>query len=122
MQLSNDIFDVYKDRESGIRTLITETGSIQKIRERFSTALHENYKQAYTLGYDKRDVKKFLGILSMGIFSRSYVCLDQLEKNEKNTANKFDVHAYSRKELICDMDTKKNMLRSAAYHFKMIGR
>jgi hypothetical protein len=32
MQLANDIFDVYKDREAAVRTLVTETDSIQLIR------------------------------------------------------------------------------------------
>ncbi|HMJ48826.1 MAG TPA: class 1 isoprenoid biosynthesis enzyme [Ferruginibacter sp.] len=120
MQLSNDIFDVYKDRESGIHTLLTETKSIQTTRELFSDLLTENYAQAYTLGYKRQNVKKFLGILSIGIFSRSFVCLDQLEKNEQYSGNSFNVMEYSRGQLICDMDTKKNMLGSAAYHFKTI--
>lgn len=120
MQLANDIFDVYKDREGGIRTLITEAKSISQIRSLFSTILDENYTEAYTLDYKPRNVKKFLSILSIGIFSRCYVCLDHLEKNELNSENKFIVQQYSRQQLICDMDTKKNMLRSAAYHLKTI--
>ena len=59
-------------------------------------------------------------MLDIGIFSRCYVCLDQLEKNQKRTGGVFDVKAYSRKELICDMDTVGNKLRSLRYHFKII--
>lgn len=120
MQLANDIFDVYKDRENGIRTLITETGNIHSIRLLLNERLQYAYQKAYTLPYPAAAIHKFLCVLSIGIFSRCYVCLDQLEKNEIFTNNKFQVHAYSRKQLVCDMDTKKNMLRSAAYHLKTI--
>jgi len=58
----------------------------------------------------------FLNILSIAIFSRCFVCLDQLESNERLTSNQFIVSAYSRNQLICDMDKKINMLRSAKKH------
>jgi len=116
MQLANDIFDVYKDRESGIHTLITETNSIKESRHFFKTRLAEYYNDAFEIGFPKPQVQKFLDIISIGIFSRCFVCLDQLEENEKTSGNKFSVHAYSRQQLICDMDKKTNMLRSAWSH------
>ncbi len=120
MQLANDIFDVYKDRESGIKTIVTETDSIQKIIDLLQQKTAECFSDAYSIGFDQKNVKKFLNIISIGIFSRCFVCLDQLKKNEPLTGNKFCVQQYERKDLICDMDTKKNMLRSAAYHIKLI--
>lgn len=120
MQLANDIFDVYKDKENGIRTLVTETGNIHEIRLLLNTRLLYAYQQAYTLPYPTAAIQKFLSVLSIAIFSRCFVCLDHLQKNETFTNIKFQVNAYSRKQLICDMDTKKNMLRSAAYHLKTI--
>lgn len=113
MQLANDIFDVYKDREAGIKTLITETKSIKEIQTFFKRNLHEYYQNAFETHSSKRNVQEFLDIISIGIFSRCFVCLDQLLKNEIETGNEFDVHKYSRKQLICDMDKKINMLRSA---------
>ena len=120
MQLSNDIFDVYKDREAGIKTLLTETKSIQDIRVFFQSGLHEYCQHAFELGFPQKNVRKFLNIISIGIFSRCFVCLQQLEKNEKLTGNEFAVHSYSRKQLICDMDKKTNMLRSAWSHINDI--
>ena len=120
MQLSNDIFDVYKDRESGIHTMVTESENIHLLREEFTRTQKEHSEKAFSLGYEPKNLKKFLGILSLGIFSRCYVCMDQLEKNEQKTGGRFKVHEYTRSQLICDMDTKKNMLRSAAYHFKLL--
>ena len=116
MQLGNDIFDVYKDRESGINTLVTLTHNINEVRTILKTRLQEYYSAAYELGYPEKNTRLFLNILSIAIFSRCFVCLDQLENNERLTGNQFIVSAYSRKQLICDMDKKINMLRSAKKH------
>ena len=118
MQLANDIFDVYKDRENKIKTLVTEATHIAPLRELFGELLSTYYLVAYDLELPKKNVRKFLSILSLGIFSRAFVCLDQLEKNEATTNNVFSVHQYSRKQLICDMDLAKNKYRSAKEHMK----
>ena len=120
MQLSNDIFDVYKDREAGIKTLLTETKSIKDIRAFFKTSLDEYYQHAFMIGFPEKNVRAFLNIISIGVFSRCFVCLQQLEENEKLTENEFSVHSYSRKQLICDMDKGMNMLRSAWSHINDI--
>jgi hypothetical protein len=119
MQLSNDIFDVYKDREAGVNTLVTTAASIKELRTYYGAVLRLGKQAAFRSGYPKANVRKFFALLSIGIFSRCFVCLDQLQKNERKTGGKFDVRAYSRKELICDMDTAGNKLRSLRYHLKI---
>ncbi|MFT3910644.1 MAG: hypothetical protein QM737_14560 [Ferruginibacter sp.] len=121
MQLCNDIFDVYKDRENKIKTLVTEVKHIAEVRELLQELLSTYYLTAYDIGFPKKNMRQFLSILSLGIFSRAFVCLDQLEKNEATTNNVFNVQQYSRKQLICDMDVAKNKLRSAWYHVKLVG-
>jgi len=116
MQLSNDIFDVYKDREAGVNTLVTTATNTRSLRNYYGAVLKMGKQAALRSGYPKANVEKFIGLLSIGIFSRCFVCLDQLEKNEKKTNGIFDVNAYSRKELICDMDTAANKFRSLRYH------
>ncbi len=116
MQLSNDIFDVHEDCRDGISTLITTTKKISDIRRLFMELLKEGYEAAYQTNYPPDQVKKFLDIISISIFSRCLVCLDQLEKNEKRWNGIFSPHLYSRKELICDMDTAVNKWRSVKYH------
>jgi len=119
MQLSNDIFDVYKDHKNGISTLVTTTKKIKELRFTYSALLKLGTEAAYKSGYPKNDVSKFLDILSIGIFSRCYVCLDQLEKNEKRSGGVFDPGQYLRKDLVCDMDTAKNKWWSLRYHLKI---
>lgn len=120
MQLCNDIFDVYKDRENKISTLITEADNIKNIKVLLRQSLSNYFKDAYTIGFEKENVKRFLSILSLGIFSRASVCLDQLESNQATSNGIFSVHTYSRKQLICDMDTWKNKLQSASYHIELM--
>ena len=116
MQLANDIFDVYKDRENGTRTLVTEAVHIDVITNLLTSQLAGCFKQSVETGFPQKNTKQFLSILSLGVFSRALVCLEQLKGLEANTGNCFQVHQYARKQLICDMDTLLNILRSAAYH------
>ena len=122
MQLSNDIFDVYKDYKNGVTTLATAATQINELRFYYMAVLQMGTKAAFRLGYPKRNVRKFLSIISIGIFSRSLVCLAQLQKNEKKSKGVFNVSIYSRKELICDMDTVGNKLKSLRYHLKLSRR
>jgi hypothetical protein len=119
MQLSNDIFDVYKDSIGDIHTLVTTAKKITQLRGLFLSLLKEGYEAAYRSHYPKKNIKRFLDIISIGVFSRCMVCLDQLEENEKRSNNVFDPKLYSRKELICDMDTAINKWRSVTYHIRM---
>ncbi|MBK8609439.1 MAG: hypothetical protein IPL84_05715 [Chitinophagaceae bacterium] len=119
MQLSNDIFDVYKDHKSGVSTLVTTATKIEDLRFHYSALLELGQQAANRSGYAKKNVRKFLGLINIAIFSRCYVCLDQLERNEKKSNGVFDLDRYQRKELICDMDTVANKLRSLRYHLKI---
>lgn len=119
MQVSNDIFDAYKDREAGVNTLATTANNIGSLRKYYAAVLKLGKAAALRSGYPKANILQFLRMLSIGIFSRCFVCLDQLEKNEKKTNGIFDVNAYSREDLICDMDTAANKLRSLKYHLKI---
>lgn len=116
MQLSNDIFDVYKDLQNGIHTLVTTTSNIIFLRKLYDETLQTGIQATLLLEYNKNDIRKFLQILSIAIFSRCYVCLDQLENNEKKSNNIFSPHLYTRKDLVCDMDTRENKVKSLKYH------
>ena len=119
MQLSNDIFDVHKDYQSGVSTLVTTANGIKELRFHYSALLKTGVDAAYKSGYPKKNVSRFLSLLNIGIFSRCYVCLDQLQRIEKKSGNVFDLNAYSRKDLICDMDTVGNKLKSLRYLIKI---
>jgi hypothetical protein len=116
MQLGNDIFDVYKDSLNHIETLMTTTGKVNDVRIIFQEMAADSFNAFYHIGYKKGNVKRFLRLISMSLCSRCYVCLDELEKKERQTGNVFLPHQYSRKDLVCDMDKPRNKWRSVIYH------
>lgn len=118
MQLANDIFDVYKDEKSGIHTLMTTTKKVNHVRTVFIEWLQNAQELAYSAGFTPKNVHRFLEIISIGIFSRCFVCLNHLEKAEATTNNIFTLSAYSRQQLICDMDKLLPILQSIKYHIK----
>lgn len=121
MQLANDIFDVYKDREKGIRTLVTETNNIDEIVSIFKDGLSNSRSILAQTGFAAKACTRFFEILSLAIFSRAMVCLHQLKQLQIRTGGSFTVQQYSRKDLICDMQKPGNLLRSAYYHGLLMG-
>ncbi len=120
MQWANDIFDVYKDRESKVRTLITSTTDMEAMEMKFSNAIHEAYQYRHFNGFDSKAVKKFLAILSLAIFSRARVALHQWKLLSEETKGVFKLQAYTRKQLICDMEKKENLFMALQYHVQLM--
>lgn len=117
MQLGNDIFDVYKDTQAGIRTLPNTASNINQVRVFFTSLLNEVFQLTQQTGFKQRNKKRFVRMISLGL-SRCFVCLDQLEKLERRSGGKFTPLLYSRSDLICDMEKPSNVLRSLAYYIK----
>jgi hypothetical protein len=113
-QLENDIFDIYKDHIAGIRTLATTARSFSALRETFTGVLSEVYRGIDRLDFPERNKRRFARLFS-AVASRGLVCLDQLEKLEKEH---FQLSDFTRKQLICDMGTVRNNLRWIGYHLK----
>jgi len=118
MQLCNDIFDVYKDQQQGIATLVTTAGNIGTVRSLFLSMLKEAKILALKSGYPKAAVQQCWRRLSIAVFSRSLVCLDQLEAREKLSGGKFTPADYHRKDLICDMELAVNKWRAVRYYVR----
>lgn len=116
MQLANDIFDVFKDRESSVHTLVTDCRNISDLRQLFLSQVRTAFHATQQLPLNRKGINGFINRISIGIFSRCLVCLDQLENNQRFTGNRFEVDNYSRKQLICDMDIPKNKIKSLIKH------
>lgn len=116
-QLENDIFDIYKDSISGIKTLATTTNTIQELRNTYNSLMQNTFQLVHKLDFPVKNKKNFLRFVSL-IIARGSVCLDFLEKNEAKTDNIFSLKDYSRQELVCDMGTTKNNLKLISYFLK----
>lgn len=119
IQLSHDIFDVYADQQNGMHTLLTTTKKIKEIRVLFLSLLNISYESAYHTKYNPDNIKDFLDLISIGIFSPGLVCLDKMQKIEKRSKNIFSPSQYRRKDLVFDMDAAVNKWRVVKYHLGM---
>lgn len=117
MQLGNDIFDVYKDTQAGIRTLPNTASNINQVRSLFTSLLNEVFQLTQQTGFKQHNKNRFVRMISLGL-SRCFVCLDQFEQLERSSGSLFTPSLYSRSDLICDMEKPSNVLRSLAYHIR----
>ena len=115
LQLENDIFDVYKDSVAGVETLVTRATHISPLRALYTTYWEKVKSLVWATGYSREGKAAFLKIMG-AIVSRGYVCLDMLEKREKENKGIFDPAAFSRKQLICDMEKPVNLMRTMHYY------
>jgi len=116
-QLENDIFDVYKDLQEGIKTLVTTENNIKNLRHTYIALLDEVFNSVQQTNYLTTGKATFKQIVYL-VFCRGLVCLDMLEKNQKKSGNVFDIAKYKRNELICDMQKPMNILKSIHYFSK----
>ncbi len=115
MQLGNDIFDVYDDSREGIMTLPASCMHIGELREDYRMQMARIIRAVDEMNFPSRNKRRFLQKFLLGM-TRCQVCMDQLEKLEEKTNNTFKPLKYSRKELICDMEKRKNILRSLRHY------
>ena len=116
IQLSNDIFDLYKDRQQGIQTLMTLATDIRPLRIYYQQQVGLFYEMLMQSGYHRNRALQFMDRFSIAVFSRSLVCLDQFEQLQRQSGNVFNPELYTRQQLICDMDTGRNKWRSVLAH------
>lgn len=118
MQLENDIFDIYKDHQGGIKTLVTTETKIENLQKTYKSLIEDIFSTVLQTNYPIKSKKKFLRIISM-IICRGNVCLDMLQKKEELTNNVFTIDKYERKDLICDMEKPVNILKTINYYSKI---
>ena len=116
-QLENDIFDVYKDNENQINTLVTSCNRINEIRELYLNIFNQIRTLVYQTTYEETNIENFLRFIST-IISRGFVCLDFLEKSE-DVISGFISKNYLRKALVCDMENPINILKNLHYYAKL---
>jgi hypothetical protein len=117
-QLENDVFDVWKDYNEGIKTLPTTTRKIAEIRLLYLYTYQRVASLLSKTTYCRKSKKRFLRLFAL-VVSRGMVCLDQLENLQESTGGEFKLQAYRQKQLICDMEKPINMLRSFYYYTKL---
>lgn len=116
-QLENDIFDIFKDLETGIHTIPNQTKQISKLRADYKQKTNQVFDLISKTSFPQKNKDRFRLFVSL-VLCRGFVCLDYLEKAEKTSNGIFSPKSYNRKQLICDMEKMGSTLKLLRYHLK----
>ncbi len=119
LQFENDIFDVYKDSKNNIHTLITDTIDINIVKQEYLSLFYTFKNSLHKSTYTTTNKTKFYRFL-LAVIVRGFVCLDFLFEAQLSTNNKFILSNYSRKQLVCDMETPRNLLKTFKYYMAFL--
>lgn len=108
IQLTNDLYDVFKDSRDGMFTLPIMMKRIEEVK-----TLHKKWTDEISMLLNQIPVEKkkkeTCRIHLMGIAAFGRIALEQFELLEKRDQNLKNWSTYSRKELIIDMELWKNL-------------
>tara|TARA_B100000767_G_C19719575_1_gene516628 strand:+ start:114 stop:1103 length:990 start_codon:yes stop_codon:yes gene_type:complete len=113
IQVCNDIFDVNKDIKEGIRTIATEIKDIAVLKKKLQTLYKETFEYC-RIAIPNNYMEGFLQQIKF-IISQSLVALDFYQKTQNNNGKTFTPQKYPRESLICDMGSKKHLLKASYY-------
>ena len=118
IQMTNDLYDIYKDTVSGIHTFANTQNEFDKIRDQYVSQIHKYKISVEKLDYD--DSKKLTFQIKLSLIpALGYVALENLKhlqgKNEKLKSFK----DYPRKDLIIDMEKIKNIVKLIKYSYQI---
>ena len=110
MQLTNDVFDVWKDLQKGVHTIPNLYWNYEKIESIFLHEIRSINKQTAQLDYPESSRRNFL-IRTHALNAMGWMSLQQL----REVAARKPFSESSRKELVCDMDSLRQQLRWVGY-------
>jgi hypothetical protein len=116
LQLSNDIFDAYKDREKGIRTLVACYEDIALLKQYFTDEYHALTATVLNLPFPRKNIRQFFFRINL-MLTITFVALKQFAEVQERNGGRFILSECSRKDLICDRDRKLNMIRWLKYTY-----
>ena len=119
-QLGNDIFDLYKDTRDNIYTLVNTCDDYVAFKENFINRIKLQNQKIMALPYAQKNKKEFCIVIN-AINARSLVAIDRLIRLQKKKGKKIDWWKLERKNMICDMEKTRNILRWVYYIFKTPG-
>jgi hypothetical protein len=111
-QLLNDLFDVWKDREAGISTVVTRLAETDQLEPVYDRVFQTLVEEVQDLDSKRSAKRKIIAFLVIG-YALGKVALKRLIRLQHQSGNRFDVHQFSRKELVCDMAKWNNRIAFA---------
>jgi len=110
IQVTNDLFDIYKDLQDHITTLPNHISDVYTFEQFFVGQIKEMKALIAQLPYSLKTKRRFS--LSMaGIYAFGLIAVAQLKKIQGNASRLPDLKTLPRKQLIVDMEKPGNLIR-----------
>lgn len=120
LQMSNDIFDVYKDYKDGISTIPNTCSDYEAFEKYYTAECRKFCAMARELPYKKEDLEFFITFIAF-VMARGIVALRMLKRLQESLGGgTLPLHKLERKQLICDMEKPLNALKTAWYTLGII--
>jgi hypothetical protein len=118
MQLTNDAFDVYKDVNSGVYTLPILYRNFEKLQQHFMNEVGRINNILWQLPSTSK-AKQNYAITIHSLHAMGWMALEQLKHVTTGIPTVADLRTLSRKALVCDMDSLKQ-IRKWLSHIRRI--
>lgn len=121
IQLGDDIFDTYWDANNSIRTFTTVSNDLNRVDLDFRRQIERCFSAIGPTPFSQSSQKKFRSWLAFAA-SLSLSALDQLKALQEKSMGYFEPLAYTRAEMICDMQKQSSRWRAFMHFLKLDAR
>ncbi len=120
LQMSNDIFDVYKDFKEGIATYANTCDDYAALEKYYVKECRKFVSQARALPYERPNLEFFITFFVF-VMARGIVALRMLYKLQKKLGGGvLPIEKLERKQLICDMEKPVNSIKTAWFTYTIM--
>ena len=118
IQMTNDLYDIYKDTVAGIHTFANTQNEFDKIRDQYISQIHKYKTSVEKLDYD--DSKKLTFQIKLSLIpALGFVALENLKQLQGKGDNLKPFKEYPRKDLIVDMEKVKNIIKLIKFSYQI---
>ena len=117
IQLTNDLYDIYKDMQEGIITLAVRAKqyeAIYALYHKHAQELNKTIRQLPVIFHRKNDLSIILNVIA----AFGYVALDNLKRLQADNTSLPAFNILARKELIIDMEKNSNRLKLLKFTYQ----
>jgi hypothetical protein len=114
MQLTNDVFDVWKDAHNGVYTLPNQYRNFDRLQQLFLAETAKINQILWQLPYPVKAIQNF-AITLHSLHAMGWLSLQQLKNVTVGITSFEELKQLSRKELVCDMDSFPQQIKWLRY-------
>jgi hypothetical protein len=117
IQLTNDLYDIYKDLQESSFTLATKMQDAYFFQKYFEALIKDFKEEISKVIRDKKNILQF-SVAMAGIYGLGLVAIEQLQRKQKDKNALLNLKPLSRKDLIVDMEKPSNFFRCVSLVYK----